>query len=84
MSLSDNHEYHTRSKNIIHADPPDLLSALSKIEFNLMQNITHLKDKAINLKDIIIKNIQDESKRLTTKGNVSENKILIWKSKIIM
>ena len=36
MSLSGNHEYHTRSKNIIHADPPDLLSALSKIEFNLM------------------------------------------------
>ena len=49
-----------------------------------MQNITNLKDKAINLKDIIIKNIQDESKRLTTKGNVSENKILIWISKIIM
>ena len=84
MSLCGNHEYHTRSKNIIHPDPPDVLSALSTIELNLMQNITNLKDKAINLKDIIIKNIQDESKRLTTKGNVSENKILIWISKIIM
>ena len=84
MSLSGNHEYHTRSKNIIHPDPPDVLSALSTTELNLMQNITNLKDKAINLKDIIIKNIRDESKRLTTKGNVSENKILIWISKIIM
>ena len=54
----------------------DLLSALSKFESNLMQNITNLKDEVINLKDIIIKNLQDENKRLKTKENVLENKII--------
>ena len=76
MSLSGNHEYNTRSKDTINADQPDLLSALSKVESNLMQNITNLKDEVINLKDIIIKNLQDENKRLKTKVNVLENKII--------
>ena len=75
MSVSGNHEYNTRSKDTINADQPDLLSALSKVESNLIQNITNLKDKVIKLKDIIIKNLQDESKRLKTKVNVFENKI---------
>ena len=43
-SLSGNHEYHTRSKNTINGDPPDLLSAISKVESNLMQSTTNLKD----------------------------------------
>ena len=47
MSLISNHEYHTRSKDTINADPTDLLSALSKVESNLMQNITDLKDEVI-------------------------------------
>ena len=59
MSLSGNHEYNTRNKDTTNADQPDLLSALSKVESNLMQNITNLKDEVINLKDIIIKNLQD-------------------------
>ena len=75
MSLSGNHEYHTRSKDTINTDPPDLLSVLSKVESNLMQNITHLKDEVINLKIMIIKNLQDENKPLT-KVNVSENKVI--------
>ena len=57
MSLRDNHEYHTRSKGTINADRPDLLSALSKVESNLMQNFTNFKDKVINLKNIMIKNL---------------------------
>ena len=44
MSLSGNHEYHTRSKDTINTDPPELLSVLSKVESNLMQNIANLKD----------------------------------------
>ena len=66
----------TRSKDTINADPPELLSALSKAESNLMQNINNLKDKVINLKDIINKNLQDEKKRLKTKVNVLKNKII--------
>ena len=76
MSLSSNHQYHTRSKDTINADPLDLLSAVSKAESNLMQNITNLKYEVINLQDIIIKHIQDESKSLKNKVNVLENKII--------
>ena len=76
MPLSGNHEYSTRSKNTINTYPPDLLSALSKVESNLTQNITNLKDGVINLKDIIIKNLQHENKRLKTKANILENKII--------
>ena len=41
-----------------------------------MQDFTNLKDEVINLKDIIIKSLQDESKRLKTKVNVLENNII--------
>ena len=75
MSLSGNHEYHTRSKDTINTDPPELLSVLSKVESNLMQNIANLKDEVINLKIMIIKNLQDENKPLT-KVNVLENKVI--------
>ena len=75
MSLSGNREYHTRSKDTINTDPPDLLSVLSKVESNLMQNIANLKDEVINLKIMIIKNLQDENKPLT-KVNVLENKVI--------
>ena len=47
MSLSGNHEYNTRRKDTINADPSDLLLVLSKAESNLMQNITNLKDESI-------------------------------------
>ena len=54
MSGTGNHEYHTRSKdasNESDAVSTDFLSALSKVETNLMKNITNLKDEVINLKD---------------------------------
>ena len=76
MSLIGNHEYNTRSKDATNDDQSDLLSALSKVESNLMQNITNLKDEVTTLKDIIIKNLQDENKRLKTKVNVLGNKII--------
>ena len=76
MSLSGNHEYDTRSKDTINADLVDLLSALSKVESNFMQNITTLKDEVINSKNMVIENIQDENKRLKTKVNVLKNKII--------
>ena len=76
MSISGNHVYHTRSKGLINADLPNFLSALSKVETNLIQIITNLKDKVINLKNIIIENLQDENKPLKAKVNVLENKII--------
>ena len=76
MSLSGNHGHNTRSKDTINADRPDLLSALSKFESNLMQHITNIKDKVINLKHTITKNLQDENTRLKAKVNVLENKFI--------
>ena len=76
MSLSGNREYNTGSKDTTNADQSDLLSALSKVESNLIQNITNLKDEVVNLKSIINKNLQDENKRLKIKVNVLENKIV--------
>ena len=64
MSLSGNHEYHARSRDTIDADSADFLSVPFKVESNLMQNITNLKDKVINSEDLIIKKLQDENKRL--------------------
>ena len=76
VSLSGNREYNTGSKDTTNADQPDLLSALSKVESNLIQNITNLKDEVINLKDIINKNLQDENKRVKIQVNVLKNKIV--------
>ena len=74
MSLIGNHQYHTRSKDIINADPPDILLPLSNT--NLMQKLSNLKDKVTSLKDIKIKNLKNENKCLKTKVNVCENEII--------
>ena len=76
MSLIGNHQYHTRSKDIINADPPDILLPLSNVNTNLMQKLSNLKDKIISLKDIKIKNLKNENKCLKTKVNVCENEII--------
>ena len=41
-----------------------------------MQNINNLKDKVINLKDIIVNNLQDENKLLKTKVIFLENEVI--------
>ena len=76
MSLIGNHQYHTRSKDIINADPPDILLPLSNVNTNLMQKLSNLKDKVTSLKDIKIKNLKNENKCLKTKVNVCENEII--------
>ena len=63
MLLTGNHEYHTRNKDTINADSPNLISAVSKVESSLIQHI-NLKVEVINLKAIIIKNLQNENKCL--------------------
>ena len=61
--------------------------SLDKLEKSIVQSIISLKDKIINLKDIVIKNLQDENARL--KKNVKNLKtelpylnqiIMIWLS----
>ena len=41
--------------------------SLDKLEKSIVQSINSLKDEIINLKDIVIKNLQDESTRLKVK-----------------
>ena len=74
MSLSGKYDSYTRSKNTISGDPPDFLSALSKVETNLLQNITNLKMEVINLKHIIIQNVQYKASILHTKVRVLKKK----------
>ena len=76
ISLIGNHQYHTRSKDIINADPPDILLPISNVDTNLMQNFSNLKDEVISLKDKKIKNLQNKNKSLKTKVNVCENEII--------
>ena len=84
VSLSGNREYNTGSKDTTNANQPDLLSAFSKVESNLIQNVTNLKDEVVNLKGIINKNLQDENMRLKIKKMFWKKKLLIWKSKTTM
>ena len=72
MLISGNHEYDTSSKDSINPDPPNL-SALSKVESNLIQNFTNLKKWSTQSKGY---NLQDENKRRKTKVNVLENEII--------
>ena len=44
LLLSGNHYYNTKSKDTTNTDEPDLVSALFKVEYNLLQSITNLKD----------------------------------------
>ena len=76
ISVIGNHQYHTRSKNIINADPPDILLPPSNVDTNLIQNLTNLKHEVISLKDIKIKYLQNESNSLKTKVNVCENEVI--------
>ena len=44
LLLSGKHYYNTKSKDTTNTDEPDLVSALFKVEYNLLQSITNLKD----------------------------------------
>ena len=54
--------------------------SLDKLEKSIVQSIISLKDKIINLKDIVIKNLQDENARLKKKCKKLENRVTILKS----
>ena len=54
--------------------------SLDKLEKSIVQSIISLKDKIINLKDILIKNLQDENARLKKKCKKLENRVTILES----
>ena len=54
--------------------------SLDKLEKSIVQSINSLKDEIINLKDIVIKNLQDENARLKVKCEKLENRVAILES----
>ena len=54
------HEYGTRFKSQV--DP-----ALHRLEENIVSSINSLRDEIINLKDIIIKKLQEDNEKLRTR-----------------
>ena len=51
--------------------------SLDKLEKYIVQSINGLKDEIINLKDIVIKNLESENARLKEKCERLENRVAI-------
>ena len=54
--------------------------SLDKLEKSIVQSINNQKDEIINLKDIVIKNLQDKNTRLKVKCAKLENRVNILES----
>ena len=54
--------------------------SLDKLEKSIIQSINSLKDEIVNLKDIVIKNLQEENARLKVKFEKLENRVAILES----
>ena len=67
--------FYTRNKKRVLSQ-----DSLDKLEKSIVQSIISLKDKIINLKDILIKNLQDENARLKKKCKKLENRVTILES----
>ena len=72
------HDYNTRhwhesvseSDSTSNHDPP------VKLEENIINCINNLKEEIVNLKDIVIKPLQDENEKLREKCSTLENKVV--------
>ena len=80
--MSSTHDYNTRSKEI---SDSKVLVEISKLREELVENFkksfTGIKDEIINLKEVIIKNLQNENKRLNNVVNQMQEKIISLESK---
>ena len=78
------HDHYTRSSKKM-----SLEDAIANLQIDLSEKITNLttevrstKDEVINLKDVIIKRLQDENELLCAKCNKLENKVVFLESSI--
>ena len=71
------HDYNTRNNKKSAEMSQDSLDKLKKAIF---QSVNGLKDEIINLKHIVIKNLQDENARLKEKCEKLENRVAILES----
>ena len=63
------HDYNTRPKKVIEQD------VLAKLEQNIIKSTGTLRDKVLNLKDIVINNLQEDKARLMVNA-------IIWKRRL--
>ena len=71
------HDYNTRNNKKSAEMSQD---SLDKLEKAIFQSVNGLKDEIINLKHIVIKNLQDENARLKEKCEKLENRVAILES----
>ena len=65
MNMSRTHDYNTRSKEMSDSEIFDDISKLrEELVENFYESFTDIKDEIINLKEVIIKNLQNENKRV--------------------
>ena len=72
------HEYNTRTKK----EAVVSNEALAKVEENIISTINCLKEEIINLKDIVIKRLQEENKKLREKCSKLENDVISNESSV--
>ena len=72
------HNYNTRHRHesVSDSDNASNHDPLVKLEENIINCINNLKEEIVNLKDIIIKRLQDENEKLRAKCSTLENKVI--------
>ena len=82
--MVSSHDHYTRSlkKMSLEDAIANLQSDLSDKFTNLTTEVRSTKDEVINLKDVIIKRLQDENELLPAKCNKLENKVVCLESSI--
>ena len=65
------HEYNTKAKN----DSAVASESLQNLEDIIIKNINSVKDEIINLKDTVIKRLQEDNEKLREKRRQLENKL---------
>ena len=69
------HDYNTRVKKNTEQDD------LAKLELNIIKSINELKDEALKLKDMVVKNLKEENPILHFKCNYLEKKVVSLETK---
>ena len=72
------HKYNTRTKKEAVVSNEEL----AKVEENIISTINILKGEIKNLKDILIKRLQEENKKLREKGRKLENDVVSNESSV--
>ena len=82
--MTSSHSYNTRSK-IKETRDSKIIDEISKLRIELVENFLKSfivnNDEIVNLKEVIIRNLQNENKRMNDAVNQLQEKIISLKSK---